>query len=71
MVEKEIRNKWNVPDTMGAPEVKHIAMKKPKKLGSDYYNYKGFFLQLLLAPVDAEYRLMWIDCGSSGFSSDA
>ena len=42
-------------------------MTKP---GSDYYNYKGFF-SLVLALVDAEYRFLWIECGSSGSCSDA
>ena len=37
----------------------------------DYCNYKGLFSLLLLAQVDAEYRFLWIDCGSSGSSSDA
>ena len=44
-------------------------MKTPKKYGSDYY--KGYFFLVLPALVDAEYRFLWIDCESSGSSSDA
>ena len=36
-----------------------------------HYNYKGFFFLVLLALVDAEYRFLWINCGSSGSCSDA
>ena len=46
-------------------------MEKPKKSDSDCYNYKGIFSQLLLTLVDAEYKFLWIDCGSSGSSLDA
>ena len=49
------------PHTVGVIDGKH------QKSGSDYYNYKGFFS---LALVDAEYRFLWIDCGSSGSCSD-
>ena len=55
---------------LGALDGKHIAMKKPKKLRSDYYNCKDFFYLVLLALVDTEYRFLWVDCGSSDSSLD-
>ena len=65
-MEEKFRTRLNVPQTLGA-----LRGSISKKLRTDYYNYKGFFSLVLLALVGAEYRLLWIHCGSSGSSSDA
>ena len=69
-VEEKFRTRWNAPHAVGTIDRKHIKMKKPRKSGSDYYNYKSFISLVLLASVDIEYRFLQIDCGSSGSCSD-
>ena len=65
-ISKKFEERWNLSNTIGALDGKHLAIKCPRGAGSLYYNYKGFHSIVLLALVDADYKFMYIDVGANG-----
>ena len=69
-IAQQFQDRWNVPHALGALDGKHIPIRKPHNSGSVFYNYKGFFSVVLLSPVGAGYKFIWIDTGGEGHQSD-
>ena len=54
---------------MGAIDSKHVAIRAPAQSGSQHHNYKHLHSIVLLAWVDANYKLIFIDVDSNGRAS--
>ncbi|XP_045210933.2 uncharacterized protein LOC123562359 [Mercenaria mercenaria] len=68
---EEFMTRWNMPHACGALDGKHVAIRKPPKTGTMYYNYQCFHSIVLMALVGAEYKYLWIDVSVFGSQSDA
>lgn len=69
-IEEKFRGRWNFPGCVGAIDGKHIQIMCPPESGSLFYNYKKTYSIVLLALVDAEYNILYIDVGTPGSGGD-
>ena len=72
---KEVAQKfstvWNFHNCLGAIDGKHIAIRKPKQSGTQFYNYKGFCSIVLMAVAGGDYRFLFVDIGANGSCADS
>ena len=69
-IANDFENLWDFLHVIGAIDGKHIRMDCPKKSGSKYHNYKGYFSFILLAVCDARYTFTFYDVGQYGSAND-
>ena len=70
IIEHETRRLWNFSNCIGAADGKHIAIIHSSNNGTEFYNYKVFFPNVLLAIVDYDYKFILADVGCQGRISD-
>ena len=66
----EFLQRWQIPNTIGAVDGKHIEINHVRAAGSMYFNYKGHHSIILMALVDANHRFLFINVGVNGRASD-
>ena len=64
------RDRWQLPNCIGAADGKHIRIIHPKKLRIWVFNYKGYYSIVLLAVVNADFKFLYADVGCQGRISD-
>jgi hypothetical protein len=67
---KEFWDLWNSSNCIGAIDGKHVKFQAPPNSGSKFFNYKHSFSVVLLALVDARYKLIVVGRGSYERNSD-
>ncbi len=62
----QLSRRWQYYNCVGAIDGKDVAIWKPRKAGSYYFNDKNFHSIVLMALVDGDYKFIWVDVGSNG-----
>ncbi|KAG0435071.1 hypothetical protein HPB47_018695 [Ixodes persulcatus] len=68
---QQFSDRWQFPNCVGGNDGKHVAIIKPAKSGTVYYNYKKTYSILLFALADASCKFLYVDVGTPGSKGDA
>ena len=60
----------NFPHCIGAIDGKRVAIESPKLSRTQYFNYKGFYIVVLLVNCDAKYCFTYVDFRQYGSIND-
>ena len=66
----KFNTRWHFPHVIGSVDGKHVRIARPRRSGSLFYNYKGYFSIVLLAICNAEYEFTYVNIGAEGKASD-
>ena len=70
IIENGFKERWNLPNCIGALDGKHIDIIAVPDSGSYYFNYKGRNSIVLMALVYSNRRFIYVDIGCNGRLSD-
>ena len=70
-ISNDFESLWDLPLVIGAIDGKYIRIECPKKSGTLFYNYKGFYSIVLMAVCDARYCFTVFYLGSYGSNNDS
>ena len=70
-ISKRFEEQWNLPNTLGAIDGKHVRVQKPKNGGFFYYNYIHTAAIILMAIAGPEYECLYAGVGSNGRINDS
>ena len=70
-ISEPFQSRWNFQNCLGAIGGKHIQIRPPSSMGSEYFNCKKTFSIILLVIAGPNYECIYADVGSNGRMNDS
>lgn len=71
LIAANFASKWNFLHCLGALDDKHVVLRAPARSGSLNFNYRSAFSSVLLALVDVNLKLIFVDIRAYGRNADS